>query len=117
MIWHIIRRHLERVWRLFLSVQRFQGIQELSVHSEYPLVIARYHQVSVIRRQAMELNVAGKNGIIKSLLWVYVKRQTAKFGDNIFPFIWDIMKIHPKSHANVTHLLYANVYIAYENYI
>lgn len=67
MIWHIIKHHLERVWRLFLSVQRFQSIQELSVHTEYPLVISRYHQVGVIRRQAMELNMAEKKNKIITL--------------------------------------------------
>lgn len=50
------RLYLERVWWLFLSVQWLQRVQELSIHSEYPLVVSRYHQLSVVRRQAVELD-------------------------------------------------------------
>ena len=47
--------YLQRVGRLFLSVQWFQSVQKLSIHSEYPVIVPCYHQVAVITRQAVEL--------------------------------------------------------------
>ena len=59
-IWYDITQcdllYLQRVGGLFLSVQWFQGIQKVGVHSEYPLIIPCYHQVTVITWQAMELH-------------------------------------------------------------
>lgn len=50
------RSYLERVRGLLLSVQRLQRVQELSVHSEDPLVVSRHRQLGVVGGQAVELD-------------------------------------------------------------
>lgn len=66
--------YLQGVWWLLLSVQWFQSIQKLSVHSEYPLIISCNHQVGVVSWQAMELRIPEQNH--KTSLCVPVQTQT-----------------------------------------
>lgn len=61
-LWRMKRRHyLQWVWRLFLSVQRFQSIQKLSVHSEYALIVPRHRQLRVIGGQVIKLRWQKRN--------------------------------------------------------
>lgn len=80
--------YLERVWRLLLSVQWLQRVQELRIHSEYPLVISCYRQVSVVRRQAVELD---------SEQQVYLSDRKLKLV-KWFIFSWDLKKAGRSSH-------------------
>lgn len=84
-LWTMKRRHyLQWVRRLFLSVQRFQSIQKLSVHSEYALIVPRHRQLGVVGGQVIKLWWQKKNCSSWLLLTIWSDLHSNSGGEEVW---------------------------------